>query len=76
MDKVAGGRVLARDVRLEISVDPVLQLAVEGLVQQSFKVLQAVRIVGQTEFAGKDKQSMGPVKIPPNTKRSWFYCVY
>lgn len=57
MDEVARGLGLARDVCHEISVDTVLHFATEGLVQQSFEALQAMRVVGQTEFTGEDKQS-------------------
>lgn len=56
MDEIAGGRALTRDVRLEVSVDVVLQLAVERPGQQSLEVLQTMRVVGQTEFTGKNKQ--------------------
>lgn len=50
MNEVARGFGLTRDVRLEISIDAVLHFAVEGLVQQSFEAIQAVRVVGQTKF--------------------------
>lgn len=56
VDKVAGGFGLAGDVRLEVSVDSVLHLAAEGLVQEASEVLQAVRVVGQTEFTAKDRR--------------------
>lgn len=62
MDEVARSRALARDVRFEVSVDVVLQLAVERPSQQSLEVLQTMRVVGQTEFTGKNKQ----IQIPPN----------
>lgn len=58
MDEVAGSLALAGDVRLEISVDTVLQFSVEGLVQQTFEALQAVRVVGQAEFTKRDKWSI------------------
>lgn len=57
MDEVAGSLALAGDVRLEISVDTVLHFSVEGLVQQTFEALQAVRVVGQAEFTKTDKWS-------------------
>lgn len=50
MDEVARGLGLARNVLLEISIDAVLYFTVEGLIQQSFEVLKAVRVVGQAEF--------------------------
>lgn len=37
-----------------------LQFAVEGLVQQTSEAVQAVRVVGQTEFTGGHKQSKTP----------------
>lgn len=50
VDEVAGRLVLTRIVGLEVSVDCVLHVVVEGLPQQLAEVLQAVRIVGQTEI--------------------------
>lgn len=50
VDEIARGLALARYVRLEISVDAMLQFAGEGLVQQSLEALQTVRVVGQTEL--------------------------
>lgn len=67
VDKVAGGRGLAGDVRLEVSVDTVLHFAAEGLVQEASEVLQAVRVVGQTEFTAKDRRH---IKILPNVFQS------
>lgn len=64
MDEVAWGGSLARDVCLEISIDVVLHLAVEGLVQQSFEALQTMRVVGQTEFTGKDKSNACVQTLP------------
>lgn len=57
MNEVARGFGLTRDVRLEISIDAVLHFAVEGLVQQSFEAIQAVRVVGQTKFTAEHKLS-------------------
>lgn len=62
VDEVARSRALARDVRFEVSVDVVLQLAIECPSQQSLEVLQTMRVVGQTEFTGRNKQ----IQIPPN----------
>lgn len=56
VDEVARGFGLAGYIGVEISVDAVLQFAVEGLVQQSFEILQTMRVVGQTEFTGEDKK--------------------
>lgn len=66
MDEVAWGGSLAWDVCLEISIDVVLHLAVEGLVQQSFEALQTMRVVGQTEFTGKDHTKHACVQTLPN----------
>lgn len=60
VDEVAWSLRLARHVSLEISVNGVLQFAVEGLVQQTSEAVQAVRVVGQTEFTGGHKQSKTP----------------
>lgn len=60
MDKVARGLGLAGDVGLEVSEDIVLHFAVEGLRQDASEVLQAVRVVGETEFTAKDRR---PIKI-------------
>lgn len=60
MDEIARGVSLAGHVRLEISVDAVLHFATEGLVQQSCKALQTMRVVGETEFAGEQNERTGP----------------
>lgn len=60
VDEIAWSLRLARHVSLEISVNGVLQFAVEGLVQQTSEAVQAVRVVGQTEFTGGHKQSKTP----------------
>ena len=73
MDEVARGLGLAGDVRFKISVDVVLQFAVEGLGEQSFEALQTVRVVGQTEFTAKDKDEEG-VKSLPDTETRVFCC--
>lgn len=66
VDKVAGGRGLAGDVHLEVSVDAVLHFAAEGLVQEAGEVLQPVRVVGQTEFTAKDtSRTDGALKCFP-----------
>lgn len=75
VDEVARGLGLARDVRLEISVDAVLHFTVEGLIQQSCEVLQTMRVVGQTEFTGNDKQSMHALKFLQILNEGTFYCV-
>lgn len=60
VDEVTWSLRLAWHVSLEISVNSVLQFAVEGLVQQTSEAVQAVRVVGQTEFTGGHKQSKTP----------------
>lgn len=75
MDEVARGLGLARDVRLEISIDTVLHFAVEGLGQQSFEALQAMRVVGQSEFTGEDKQSICTSEFLQPFNKDIFYCV-
>jgi len=56
MDEVARRLALTWHVRLEISIDAVIQFAIEGLLEQPFETLQAVRIVRQTEFTVENKQ--------------------
>lgn len=63
MDEVTGGRGLAGDVHLEVPVDTVLHFSAEGLAQEASEVLQAVRVVGKTEFTAKDKRR---IKNLPN----------
>lgn len=75
VDEVARGLGLARDVSLEISVDAVLHFAVEGVIQQSCEVLQTMRVVGQTEFTGKDKRRMHALKFLQILNEGTFYCV-
>lgn len=71
MDEVAGGRGLPGNVRLEVAVDVVLYLAAEGPVQEATEVLQAVRVVGKTEFTAKDRQR---IKILPSILQ-WCCCL-
>lgn len=52
VDEIARGLTLAGAVGLEVSVDAVLHAAMEGLVQETREALQAVGVVGQTEFTG------------------------
>ena len=72
MDEVAGSLGLAWDIRLEISVDAVLHFAAEGLLQQPLEALQTVRVVGQTEFTRKDKQSINRLISPQPNKECTF----
>lgn len=75
MDEVAWGLGLAGDVRLEIPVDAVLHFAVEGLLQQSLEALQAMRVVGQTEFTGEDRQSMNTTLFLQQLNEKVFFIV-
>jgi hypothetical protein len=51
VDEVAGGLALAGGVGLEVAVDTVLTLPVEGSRQDLFEVVNTVRVIGQAEFA-------------------------
>lgn len=50
MDEVTGRLCLSWDVGLEISIDVVFHFAPERFIQETFKLLQLVRVVGQAEF--------------------------
>lgn len=58
VDEVAGRLVLTRMVGIEVSVHRVLHVVFEGLPQQLAEVLQAMRVVGQTEITA-EKQRRG-----------------
>lgn len=67
VDEVARRRRLALGVGFEISIDLVLQFAMEGLGYQLLEALQTMRVVGETEFAAKAKQSIKASERPPNS---------
>lgn len=71
VDEVARRRRLAWDVGFEISKDLVLQFAMEGLSHQLLEGLQTVRIVGETEFAEKEKQH----KSITTSSKQWLFIV-
>lgn len=75
MDEVARRRRLAWGVGFEISKDLVLQFTVEGLSHQPRKALQTMRVVGETEFTEKDKQSIKASQTGPNSDAGLLFMV-
>lgn len=67
VDEVARRCRLAWGVGFEVSIDLVLQFAMKGLSHQLLEALQTMRVVGETEFTEKAKQSIKASQTPPNS---------